>query len=531
MLTTIYQLGWPVQGIWATGMDGSDINAVSRSHSGHLLVTSDDFGKIHLFRYPVLKNDAGCLTYSGHSSHVMNVRWSAADEYLLSCGGNDKTVMYWRHTMLDVSGMHSNALDKSIGGEHSSFDITKDSADEDHDVSHLDSDDKDDFDEPTGGDEAGAVKPWKGAIRAPKNPPPISVLPPNSQLELEWVHGYTSSSTGKYKISHNLFYNSIGTIIYPAASLGVMLYKDGNNNNNSSSSSSNGNNNGKNTIKIMGKSSGSIINSKATLRQSYLRGHDGDILCLTISPNRLYIATGQIASVALKGKGSIIIWDALQGRLLSRMDGCHQRAVTSLAFSPDSNQLISVGQDDNNTHTLWTDLGGGWSRVQQVATSSGDKSPILFSHWVHHEHLMVKNNEYHFVSGGLKGVNFWKVEGSAISKKPGRFSKRYKEAPLLCAANIHGKDKWRLVIGTGTGDLYIYDEREISDAVEGAHKGGILCIAEGSSDCQFIISGGRDHLIKTWNNALQPISSFDISSYSCMGKKEGKLVVIILLYS
>jgi len=114
-------------------------------------------------------------------------------------------------------------------------------------------------------------------------------------------------------------------------------------NNSSNSSSSNGNSNGKNTIKIMGKSSGSIINSKATLRQSYLRGHDGDILCLTISPNRLYIATGQIASVALKGKGSIIIWDALQGRLLSRMDGCHQRAVTSLAFSPDSNQLISVG--------------------------------------------------------------------------------------------------------------------------------------------------------------------------------------------
>jgi len=125
------------------------------------------------------------------------------------------------------------------------------------------------------------VKPWKGAIRAPKNPPPISVLPPNSQLELEWVHGYTSSSTGKYKISHNLFYNSIGTIIYPAASLGVMLYKDGNNNNNSSSSSSsNGNNNGKNTIKIMGKSSGSIINSKATLRQSYLRGRYLPVLYL-----------------------------------------------------------------------------------------------------------------------------------------------------------------------------------------------------------------------------------------------------------
>ena len=27
-------------------MDGSDINAVSRSHSGHLLATSDDLGKV-----------------------------------------------------------------------------------------------------------------------------------------------------------------------------------------------------------------------------------------------------------------------------------------------------------------------------------------------------------------------------------------------------------------------------------------------------------------------------------------------------
>ena len=47
----ICALGWPVQGIWAAGMDGSDINAVARSHSGHLLATSDDLGKVNLFRY------------------------------------------------------------------------------------------------------------------------------------------------------------------------------------------------------------------------------------------------------------------------------------------------------------------------------------------------------------------------------------------------------------------------------------------------------------------------------------------------
>lgn len=67
-------------------MDGSDINAVARSHSGHLLATSDDLGQVNLFRYPVLKKGTESLVYPGHSSHVMNVRWTVADEFLLSCG-------------------------------------------------------------------------------------------------------------------------------------------------------------------------------------------------------------------------------------------------------------------------------------------------------------------------------------------------------------------------------------------------------------------------------------------------------------
>ena len=39
-----------------------------------------------------------------------------------------------------------------------------------------------------------------------------------------------------------------------------------------------------------------------------------------------------------------------------------------LQCSPSSNQLLSVGQDDQNTHILWTDLGGRWSTTQQTAT-------------------------------------------------------------------------------------------------------------------------------------------------------------------
>jgi WD40 repeat protein len=141
---------------------------------------------------------------------------------------------------------------------------------------------------------------------------------------------------------------------------------------------------------------------------------------------------------------------------------------------------------------------------------------VLFTRWVPPTNPMAAKSEYHFLTGGADGVNFWTLQGSTMTKKQGRFSKKFKSAPLLCAANLQGKDTWRVVVGTAAGDLYAYDEREVSDAAEGAHKGPVLCVAEGGEDCQFLVSGGRDHVIKLWNQALQPISVFDVTPFSCV---------------
>ena len=144
----------------------------------------------------------------------------------------------------------------------------------------------------------------------------------------------------------NLFYNSNGDVIYPAAALGVCFHYD--------------------------------YETPENKSQKYFQGHNDDILCLTISPCKRYVATGQTASKDSKGKGSICIWDSNECRLLSEMKGCHQRGVISLSFSPESDKLVSVGLDNNYQHILWSDAGGSWSRVQQVISEKSDQKTVSY---------------------------------------------------------------------------------------------------------------------------------------------------------
>lgn len=69
-------LGFPVMGVWAPGSDGTDINAADRSSDGRYLVTADDRGTVKLFAYPSVVEGSGYREYHGHSSFVLDVRFS-----------------------------------------------------------------------------------------------------------------------------------------------------------------------------------------------------------------------------------------------------------------------------------------------------------------------------------------------------------------------------------------------------------------------------------------------------------------------
>ncbi|GMH32772.1 hypothetical protein BSKO_00606 [Bryopsis sp. KO-2023] len=115
-------LGFDVMGIWPDFSDGTDVNAVCRSHQGKpvynrkmqqvrissgdecmddvpgcgALVTADDFSFVKLFNYPVVADDAPFRCYRGHSSHVMSIRFLADDRTVVSVGGFDRAIFQWR---------------------------------------------------------------------------------------------------------------------------------------------------------------------------------------------------------------------------------------------------------------------------------------------------------------------------------------------------------------------------------------------------------------------------------------------------
>jgi len=55
--TTNTKFGWEIVGIYP-GVDFTDVNSVERSHNKTLIATGDDFGRVNIFKYPCIDEDA-----------------------------------------------------------------------------------------------------------------------------------------------------------------------------------------------------------------------------------------------------------------------------------------------------------------------------------------------------------------------------------------------------------------------------------------------------------------------------------------
>ncbi len=115
---------------------------------------------------------------------------------------------------------------------------------------------------------------------------------PNSQLRLEWVYGYRGHQTRS-----NLFYNNQDEIVYFVAGVGI------------------------------------VYNVKEKKQRFFLE-HDDDIISLTMHPDNIQVATGQVGKAP-----QIIVWNSSDLKPTSILKGGHTDGVGILSF--DSSAEVS----------------------------------------------------------------------------------------------------------------------------------------------------------------------------------------------
>jgi WD40 repeat protein/Ca2+-binding EF-hand superfamily protein len=239
-------LSWPVQGIWPSGCDYSDINSCQAMPDLGDIVTGDDFSKVRLYRYPALKPDSLHQTYVGHAGHVACVRFTSSRRFVVSIGGADRTILVWRH---DVELCESDHEGAGAGGQSDSEGSAASSADEGGTADGVDP--KQEIadvgvrtfeqeaeklgwtvqelseylqkegtletylastngpSQPPAGDQSGPgdeaqVQPWKAVVVEPTEWKQ-SLGATDVDLELRWVHGHRS-----YDCRNNVMYSASG---------------------------------------------------------------------------------------------------------------------------------------------------------------------------------------------------------------------------------------------------------------------------------------------------------------------------------
>jgi microtubule-associated protein-like 6 len=359
----------------------------------------------------------------------------AGDTHLISVGGNDRCVFQWKHDR---------------DGEGSGEESGDDGMEEDSDVDLFGDSCMIAMEQDTSGEAFGAVKPWLGAVVAPTNHPEQDIAAPKLGLELDYVHGYRAQDA-----RNNLFYNASGEVVYSSAAVG-------------------------------------IIYNSTEHSQKFSFGHDDDIISLAVSPDRQYVATGQIGA-----KPAVRIWDATTGQAICTLPKSHRRGVPCLAFSPDGKQLCAVGQDANHSIAIFSTESGEWFDGVRQATEKGSQEKVLFAHFTGQPELPL-------LTGGVKHISFWRVKGRSLNIKNGIFGKKARIQPVLCAATITNGP---VVTGTVSGHLYVFKGRKVEKVVL-AHTSSVNSLY---STAKGLVSGGKDGYVKLWDNSLNKLQEYNLA--------------------
>lgn len=273
---------------------------------------------------------------------------------------------------------------------------------------------------------------------------------PKEKLALDWVYGYRGRDARS-----NIFLLPTGEVVYFIAAV-VVLY-----------------------------------NVEEQMQRHYV-GHTDDVKSMAIHPDKVTVATGQVAGHdKLEGRPHIRIWNSISLVTLKviGIGDFFDRAVSCLAFSKMDGgaQLVAVDEGNEHVISVWDWQKG--EKGQRLVETKSSTEPVLAVEY----HPCEPNT---VVSCGKGQICFWKIEEGSLSRKLGVFEKYDKPKYMTCLAFAENGD---VISGDSSGNFFIWGRgtNKVSQAVTGAHEGGVfsICTLKDGS----IVTGGKDRKVVRWD--------------------------------
>lgn len=143
-----------------------------------------------------------------------------------------------------------------------------------------------------------------------------------------------------------------------------------------------------------------VIRHVVSRAQSFLRGHDQRVSCITVSRSGNYLASGQQTHMGFQAE--IIIWNFHSRSPIHRMK-LHKVLIQALSFSCDEAYLASLGGQDDNMLIIW-----------EVATGKGFCSTNI-GHDAGYDVKFLNNSNNRLVTVQNLIVKIW--EANYVAKK------------------------------------------------------------------------------------------------------------------
>ena len=318
-----------------------------------------------------------------------------------------------------------------------------------------------------------AVTPWiDGLGMKATDLSTLPVAPPaNDELHLEWVYGYASRLT-RASVRYSA---QSGTILYPAASMGV-------------------------------------IYNKNTKTQKYSMHHKDEITALDAHPNKDIAATGHRA----RGDITVCVWNSVTGEALKHLNvGDKVYGISSLKFNADGRYLAVACQDVNHTVLIYD---WEFATVPSASVNGGPQKILCLV-------FSLVTDKIRLLEGGVGHFSLLELCGNHIFKKTGQYGPDMKKLNITCAAalpvsnNVEDNGNEYLVgLPNGSIGVITRGEKKISNYVSVQSKAVtslyVIPMPSEDPDAEIpsyqVITGGIDGLIKVLDNSFEPMYEYNL---------------------